>query len=75
MPTENQMKDMKQNSIMGSSATEGEIVCVTGGSGFIGSWLIKLLLERGYVVRATVRDPGWSLYYCFLNTFLSLMIA
>ncbi|KAG4147000.1 hypothetical protein ERO13_D05G195700v2 [Gossypium hirsutum] len=60
MPTENQMKDMKQNSIMGSSVTEGEIVCVTGGSGFIGSWLIKLLLERGYVVRATVRDPDNS---------------
>ncbi|MBA0595424.1 hypothetical protein Gorai_012294, partial [Gossypium raimondii] len=40
--------------------TEGEIVCVTGGSGFIGSWLIKLLLERGYVVRATVRDPDNS---------------
>ncbi|PPD85516.1 hypothetical protein GOBAR_DD17546 [Gossypium barbadense] len=45
---------------MGSSVTDGEIVCVTGGSGFIGSWLIKLLLERGYVVRATVRDPGNS---------------
>lgn len=34
------------------------LVCVTGGSGFIASWLIKLLLERGYTVRATVRDPG-----------------
>ncbi|KAI5072380.1 hypothetical protein GOP47_0012486 [Adiantum capillus-veneris] len=32
-------------------------VCVTGGSGFLASWLIKLLLERGYHVRATVRDP------------------
>ncbi|KAJ7297757.1 hypothetical protein O6H91_Y038300 [Diphasiastrum complanatum] len=31
-------------------------VCVTGASGFIASWLVKLLLERGYVVRATVRD-------------------
>nr|AUV64091.1 dihydroflavonol 4-reductase [Euphorbia pulcherrima] len=35
-----------------------EIVCVTGASGFIGSWLIMRLLERGYRVRATVRDPG-----------------
>lgn len=33
-------------------------VCVTGASGFIGSWLVMRLLERGYVVRATVRDPG-----------------
>lgn len=34
-------------------------VCVTGAAGFIGSWLIMRLLEQGYVVRATVRDPGW----------------
>nr|UJP17040.1 dihydvroflavonol-4-reductase DFR [Chrysanthemum x morifolium] len=34
------------------------IVCVTGASGFIGSWLVMRLLERGYIVRATVRDPG-----------------
>nr|BBD75324.1 dihydroflavonol 4-reductase [Dianthus caryophyllus]BBQ05023.1 dihydroflavonol 4-reductase [Dianthus caryophyllus] len=36
---------------------QGETVCVTGASGFIGSWLIMRLLERGYTVRATVRDP------------------
>nr|BAF49294.1 dihydroflavanol 4-reductase [Clitoria ternatea] len=35
-----------------------EVVCVTGASGFIGSWLVMRLLERGYTVRATVRDPG-----------------
>ncbi|KAL0332903.1 UNVERIFIED_CONTAM: Dihydroflavonol 4-reductase [Sesamum calycinum] len=33
-------------------------VCVTGAAGFIGSWLVMRLLERGYTVRATVRDPG-----------------
>lgn len=33
-------------------------VCVTGGNGFLASCLIKLLLERAYTVRATVRDPG-----------------
>lgn len=37
---------------------ESETVCVTGASGFIGSWLVMRLLERGYTVRATVRDPG-----------------
>ncbi|XP_057975736.1 dihydroflavonol 4-reductase-like isoform X1 [Malania oleifera] len=40
------------------SSVEGETVCVTGAAGFIGSWLVMRLLEHGYVVRATVRDPG-----------------
>ena len=31
-------------------------VCVTGGSGFLGSWIVKMLLEKGqYSVRATTR--------------------
>ncbi|XP_052201186.1 phenylacetaldehyde reductase-like isoform X2 [Diospyros lotus] len=38
------------------SGGEGKTVCVTGASGFIASWLVKLLLQRGYTVRATVRD-------------------
>ncbi|KAJ6895806.1 LOW QUALITY PROTEIN: cinnamoyl-CoA reductase 1 isoform X2 [Populus alba x Populus x berolinensis] len=37
---------------------EGKVVCVTGGSGYIASWLVKLLLLRGYTVKATVRDPN-----------------
>ncbi|KAL1225197.1 Phenylacetaldehyde reductase [Cardamine amara subsp. amara] len=36
----------------------GEVVCVTGASGYIASWIVKLLLLRGYTVRATVRDPS-----------------
>ncbi|XP_015062487.1 cinnamoyl-CoA reductase 1-like [Solanum pennellii] len=31
-------------------------VCVTGASGYIASWLVKFLLQRGYTVKATVRD-------------------
>lgn len=37
---------------------EGKVVCVTGASGYIASWLVKLLLSRGYTVKASVRDPG-----------------
>ncbi|KAJ1290215.1 hypothetical protein BS78_02G226200 [Paspalum vaginatum] len=33
-------------------------LCVTGGGGYIASWLVKLLLSRGYAVHATVRDPS-----------------
>ncbi|KAI0529445.1 cinnamoyl-CoA reductase 1 [Dendrobium catenatum] len=36
----------------------GKLVCVTGASGFIASWLVKLLLQRGYTVKASVRDPA-----------------
>ncbi|KAK3163700.1 hypothetical protein QOZ80_1AG0007110 [Eleusine coracana subsp. coracana] len=31
--------------------------CVTGGSGYIASALIKMLLEKGYAVKTTVRNP------------------
>uniref|UniRef100_A0A6N2MJ47 NAD-dependent epimerase/dehydratase domain-containing protein n=1 Tax=Salix viminalis TaxID=40686 RepID=A0A6N2MJ47_SALVM len=37
------------------------LVCVTGGTGFVASWLIMRLLEHGYTVRTTIRSsPGTS---------------
>lgn len=33
-------------------------VLVTGGSGYVASWIVRYLLEDGYTVRATVRDPA-----------------
>jgi len=44
----------------------GDQVFVTGGTGFIGQWLVKALLERGCRIRALVRGTptrvtaGWS---------------
>ena len=40
-------------------ATTGKkTACVIGGTGFLGSFLIKLLLDKGYAVNAAVRDPS-----------------
>ncbi|XP_068304533.1 cinnamoyl-CoA reductase 1-like [Pyrus communis] len=42
-----------------SSSVSGhdQTICVTGAGGFIASWMVKLLLERGYTVRGTLRNP------------------
>eukprot|EP00253_Pinus_taeda_P013968 PITA_13968 len=54
-PTENpQMSE----ELLNHEIHQGSTVCVTGAAGFIGSWLVMRLLERGYTVRATVRDTG-----------------
>lgn len=43
-------------------------LCVTGGTGFIGSWIIKRLLEDGYSVATTVRsDPEHKKDVSFLT--------
>lgn len=33
-------------------------ILVTGASGYIATWIIKMLLEAGYTVHGTVRDPN-----------------
>ncbi|CAI0455050.1 unnamed protein product [Linum tenue] len=42
---------------MKTRSGDGNVVAVTGASGFIASWLVKLLLQHGYTVKASVRDP------------------
>ncbi|CAL4948520.1 unnamed protein product [Urochloa decumbens] len=41
----------------GGATAKGPVV-VAGASGFLGSWLVMKLLQAGYTVRATVRDPS-----------------
>ncbi|XP_066310121.1 phenylacetaldehyde reductase-like isoform X1 [Miscanthus floridulus] len=41
---------------MAAAGDSGRLLCVTGGSGFIGSWLVRCLLDRGYTVHATVKN-------------------
>ncbi|KAF0904645.1 hypothetical protein E2562_036018 [Oryza meyeriana var. granulata] len=42
-------------------AAAGGPVCVTGSTGYVGSWLVRTLLRRGYRVHATARDPAKAL--------------
>ncbi|GLT35290.1 hypothetical protein SLA2020_097570 [Shorea laevis] len=39
-----------------------ERVCVTGAGGYLGSWVVKLLVSRDYAVHGTVRQPGDEKY-------------
>ncbi len=41
-----------------SSEHHDTTVVVTGGTGYLAGWVITGLLERGYQVRATVRNPS-----------------
>lgn len=54
--------------------TKGK-VCVTGASGFLASWLVKRLLEEGYHVVGTVRDPGSHFIYIYINRYIFIYIC
>ncbi|MFD1550906.1 diaminohydroxyphosphoribosylaminopyrimidine deaminase [Putridiphycobacter roseus] len=42
-------------------------ILVTGGTGYIGSWVTKGLLENGHTVRLTVRDKSKPEKFAFLT--------
>ncbi|XP_038710369.1 anthocyanidin reductase ((2S)-flavan-3-ol-forming)-like [Tripterygium wilfordii] len=43
---------------MASEVTGGKTACVVGGTGFVASLMVKMLLQKGYAVNTTVRDPN-----------------
>ncbi|CAL9052181.1 unnamed protein product, partial [Musa banksii] len=55
-----QIQDLRraERRTMEAAGEKRRRVCVTGAGGYLASWLVKLLLSRGYVVHGTVRDPG-----------------
>lgn len=53
---------------------EKERVCVTGAGGYIASWVVKLLLSKGYLVHGTVRDPCNSVFQLLLVFFFFFFV-
>ncbi|KAH0911046.1 hypothetical protein HID58_034367, partial [Brassica napus] len=53
-------KERESRSERRMSSEEEKTVCVTGASGYIASWIVKLLLLRGYTVKASAEllDPA-----------------
>ncbi|XP_051151919.1 putative anthocyanidin reductase isoform X2 [Andrographis paniculata] len=57
-----------ERSILGETHKmgNGKTYCVTGATGYIGSWLVKSLLQRGCTVHATLRNPEKASHFVSL---------
>jgi anthocyanidin reductase len=57
---------------MSAAGEKRRTACVTGGNGYIASALVKMLLEKGYAVKTTVRNPGLILSESLIPLFASV---
>ena len=55
-----------------AAGSDPPAVCVTGSTGYVGSWLVRTLLRRGYRVHATARDTGTYSRFIIYNLYLIL---
>ena len=58
-----------------SAGSSKKVACVTGGTGYIGSALVNMLLEKGYAVKTTVRNPGLTHGSLFFRSVLFLFLV
>lgn len=56
-------------SLKNSKSKKMKTILVTGGTGYIGAWVVKKLLEKEYTVRMTVRDKNQTHKYSYLESF------
>ena len=70
---------MKQSRERESERMSGaeKVVCMTGAAGYVASWVVKLLLRRGYTVKATVHDPSQCCLslFCVSSSFFFLIVT
>ncbi len=62
MTDNSQKNNSLQNKIADTPLRDRGVILITGGSGFLGSYIIKQLIEKGYTVRAIRRSnnlPFW----------------
>ena len=60
---------------MAGNAWHGRSVLVTGGGGFVGSWLVRTLVERGAAVTVILRDQPGQSNLCLLGLASQISIA